>query len=352
MMLNLKNGGKQINMEHLQNSKKRVLLIAPTYMDLYEDIRSTLEQMGFNVTFYPDLRIKGDPYNKVSGVKKHLSIQKFTTKIENIWNEIMINDMYDGVYDYLLVIDGLSVPCSLINRLREKNANLLACNYLYDRVKGVYELERNFPYFDRIFTFDQSDSKEYGLSFLPIYWMPSNERHHIIYNVFGFGAYDSIRLNVFRHIKRIIRGDNFIKVYYSKDKKITMIIKNIVKLLTKKQHIPISDFFSGLITNKTISPNEFRQMILSSNAVIDTNHPYQDGLTARFMWALGAEKKIVTTNSSVRNYSFYSKEQIFIIEDNWSDLSSFLNSHFVMSPEIRNEVLKYRIDNWLHTILS
>ena len=106
-----------------------------------------------------------------------------------------------------------------------------------------------------------------------------------------------------------------------------------------------------MFSNKPLPPDVFKDYILNSKVVVDTNHPFQDGLTARFMWALGAEKKIITTNASVRNYDFYTKDQFFVVEDNWQDLPAFLSSSFTMTGSIREIVAKYRIDNWLNTIL-
>ena len=120
-----------------------------------------------------------------------------------------------------------------------------------------------------------------------------------------------------------------------------------------KSYIPFTDVFNGLVTNKSLLPTEFRGYIYESEVIIDTHVEYQDGLTARFMWAVGAEKKIITTNKIVKEYVFYSPEQFFILgEDSFDRLAGFVSTKFLMSEKNRKEVLKYRIDNWLETIIN
>lgn len=336
------------------SNKNKVLLVAPSYMNLYEDIRDGLTGLGYTVTYYPDLRIPGDPFNKARKYETKLSKSEFIEKIDAIWSEILQKDENQGFYDFLLVVDGLSVPPSLITRLKSTNPNLVACNYLYDRIRGVYEVDRNFAYYDRIFSFDLSDSKEYHLHFLPIYWIPMEKVPVKKQDVFGFGGMDKYRLEVFRHIRREVKKINkssFIKIYYFKDSLALIFIKNFVKCILGRPGFTLSDILSGLITNKALTPKEFRKMIYSSDVILDTNHPYQDGLTARFMWALGAEKKIITTNKSIRDYSFYSREQVYILNEDGRSISDFLNSHFEMNEDLRNRISFFKIDKWLTTIL-
>lgn len=341
-------------MANLSNNQKKVLLVAPVYMDLYKDIMTGLVSLGYDVTYYPDLRIPGDPFNKKLKDAK-LSESDFMHKIDALWSDILQEDSNKGIYDYLLVVDGLSVPPSLIVRLKKLNPKLVACNYLYDRIRGIYEVDRNFAYFDRIFSFDLSDSEEYHLQFLPIYWVPVERPLKTEHEVFGFGGMDSYRLEVFRKIRKEVKEmakSSFIKIYYFNDSLPLIFIKNLVKRALGRPGFTFSDFFSGMITNKSLPPEDFRKMILSSHVVLDTNHPYQDGLTARFMWALGAEKKIITTNRSVRDYSFYSEKQIYILNEDPRSIRSFLDSDFEMDEVFRVRISAYRIDKWLNTILT
>ena len=96
---------------------------------------------------------------------------------------------------------------------------------------------------------------------------------------------------------------------------------------------------------------------MESEVVIDTAPDNQDGLTARFMWALGAKRKIITTNEHVLKYPFYSPQQILVvdaddIEKNRHDVISFMESPLQIPSDKLVEIDKYRIDNWLGELLS
>jgi hypothetical protein len=51
-----------------------------------------------------------------------------------------------------------------------------------------------------------------------------------------------------------------------------------------------------------------------SKAVVDIQHPKQTGLTMRTIEMLGANKKMITTNSEIQNYDFYHPNNICIVD--------------------------------------
>ena len=70
------------------------------------------------------------------------------------------------------------------------------------------------------------------------------------------------------------------------------------------------------------------------------------------MWALGAEKKIITTNKAVIQNVFYSPDQIYVLsENNLNGVVDFISKDFQMTEDRRRIVQQYRIDNWVNTML-
>lgn len=76
------------------------------------------------------------------------------------------------------------------------------------------------------------------------------------------------------------------------------------------------------------------------------------------MWALGLGKKIITTNEAVRNYDFYTKDQILVLEDKYYTkdelliIKRFIEHDYNEDSKIRDNIDKLRIDNWLNTIMT
>lgn len=114
---------------------------------------------------------------------------------------------------------------------------------------------------------------------------------------------------------------------------------------------------SPLITHELLPTSQYRELIKRSKIILDSNAAHQDGLTARFMWALGEEAKIVTTNVAVKKYDFYTLEQIYVIDniDSFSpgeDFDEFVKTPLIMQKDHREIIRRYRIDNWINTLFN
>ncbi len=341
---------------------KKVLLIAPDWMGLHNDIIEGLKSLSYEVDYIPEKRYPYDPFYSLYKRRKSKSTEAFLSEIELYWKEILAKPEFSSAYDFLLVVDGQAIHPCLFEILSERNPHIKKVNYLFDRIEGVYAFDINFNYFDSIYTFDPSDSKKFNLNFMQIYWVPILSSCKKEYKIFGFGTYSKFRYNVFSQLEHIfsdVPGDKFIKVYNAnvRNKYIHELINYIRFFLRMERNISLKELNSGLVVSDTIPTGQFREIIASSDVVVDTSAPYQDGITARFMWALGAEKRIITTNKSVRNYSFFSKEQIFVLDldrinEQKNELLSFVEGTYVMPDSIRSLVNEYRIDNWIRTLLS
>lgn len=339
---------------------KKVLLICPVFMGLYKDIIKCLKELGYCVDFIPEKTFPHNPYYVAVKNRPKTSKKDYDNLLLNFWvSEIDSRNRADLTYDYLLVMDGLSMHPYLVDTLRTINPQIRVICYLFDRIKGVYQIDHNFYLYDKIYSFDLSDSVEYSLEHLPLYWIPADVSEKNCLDVFAFGSYDAIRKEVYCRIKDVCQGNDlsfYIKLYSPKiSNKYTYSIKRFLLNTLLGRDLPsIKELQSPLFTDVSMTGEDFRKKIMSSKVIVDTNHPYQDGLTARFMWALGAGKKIITNNSSANNYDFYSKEQILIMGDGTTteEILQFINSKCEISDKISEIINQYRIDNWLTNLLK
>lgn len=346
---------------------KSVLLISPKINDLYKDIISQLNNWGMEVDFIEDYAKRGDPnfirnewhviYDNIFW-KSH-----FGRVLDKEWKILLTSSRFNKIYDYLLVIDGQSLPPYLFHELRSRNPNLWAANYLFDSSKSLYRFQNNFEKFDFVASFDRRDCKEYGLLFLPIYWCEPVCIHPDNYDLFGFGTYGLERYCLFSEIEKIackLGLKSFIKLYCGEinNFKVYNAKRQIRRALGMKSYFITPEHYnSSLITHQTVPSTQFRNYIYSSKITIDTVNFDQDGMTARFMWALGAGKKIITTNTNILRYDCYNSEQIYVIDNprkiqNLSALTSFIKSDYIMSEEQKNILLPWRLDNWVATLLN
>lgn len=341
-----------------QGGKKRVFLIAPTHMDLYKDIVEELEKKGFTVEFLAVKVFPHDPFFISSRYSWLYNKEKFLKKLEAYWDRLYNSDKYSFEYDYLLVINGTVVHPKLFYYLKKHNPRIKCINYLFDSTQNVYHFDRNFKYFDRVFTFDRKDAQKFAINFLPIYWKETTVlQGNKCMQLFGFGVFNRSRYEVYSSIInkcKDIGSNSFVKLYVPEINNIKLFkLKNTIKRIFHFEvDLTFEEYSSPLISHETLTPKEFRDYIYNSNVVVDTSNSKQDGLTARFMWALGAGKKIITNNISVFDYPFYSPEQFFVITGDYSGLDTFIKTPFRPSQDYQAIIEQWRLDNWVMKLLS
>lgn len=341
---------------------KKVLFIAPPYMGLYKDIIEEMEKQGYDVTYIKEVVRPEDPDNVrgYKGLKKFFLVNRtrFTKKNDKYWTDILNTEAKD-VYDILFVLNGQSLSPLIFKILKERNPQIFCTNFMFDTTKGVYRFDKNFQYFDKIASFDREETEKYGLNLLPIYWKPSPGRE-IKFKFFGMGAFKKDRFQLFKAVSDFakLNGlDSFIKLYILKIKCVKLKSKMRKFFNIQQSKVNQEEYYSELATHEIMPITQFNDLLESSEIILDTNAPHQDGLTARFMQALGNEKKIITTNNSVEKYEFYTPEQIFVVRD-INKLSSdgqfarFVKEPLSISSETRNAISIARIDNWIKFMLE
>lgn len=336
---------------------KNALIVAPEYLNMYKDISTALADMSYDVYFAPDIHLRCDPYNKhITWLKMPSAL--FIRKLNKYWNRLFSSDFANIVFDFVLVIDGLSVSPEFFSILKKRNTKVRIVNYLFDKIDGFYEVQRNFSCYDDVYSFDLDDSVKYKINLLPIYWLPCQPDDGPKYRLFGFGAYEDRRYKMFKNIKQLLRdtsGQDLIQLWHKKvNNKVIYDIECKVKSFLGLKYVPYNDLKTDLFTSQTIPTTEFRKIISRSEVILDSCNPSQSGLTARFMWALGLRKKIITSNSRVCEYPFYSTDLILLYDSSITKerLLEFIDRDINTFDERINLVDNYVVDKWLKLILK
>ena len=171
-----------------QDKRKKVLLVSPDYLGLYTDIYKGLINLGYDTELIITKTFKGDPFLVFNKNQSTKSEEEFLNELKEFWIKIYRSGKYSFDYDYLIAIDGTCLHPYLFEQLQHKSPNIKKINYLFDGIDNVYRFDRNFPYFDKIYTFDLSDSNKYNLNHLPIYWVGNEGNISVERDVFAFGA--------------------------------------------------------------------------------------------------------------------------------------------------------------------
>lgn len=330
-----------------------VLLLAPSYLNLYQDVISEMKRQGYSVEYIQDKTFKFDPCLIRNKKKSLIKEWIYGEQLKHYWRKKYSQIQYKKV-DILFVINGKSYHPCLTDYLKQYNPQVKSILYLWDRTYKNYRFDKYLNSFNDVITFDKIDAKELNARFLPFYWVPQEFPVSQVYDISGFGSFRPDRYELFKDIWETSQKYNlqsFIKLYERpvQDTKFShakRILKNILGI-KKKKLVP------ELITNKKLSPSDFRTLTFKSRCIIDTYNTFQEGMTPRFMWALGAGCKIITTNKNCKNYPFYSPDYIYIAESSTPQIpKEFFIMTYTPSQELKEIINQYRIDNWLKEILK
>lgn len=266
------------------------------------------------------------------------------------YHDQIIDRVKDNKYDIIFFYKGEAVSTDTMKRIKALWPNAYYVLYFPDSIRNNAGARKIIPFFNDCYTFDKDDTKEYNISFLPLFYSDnmlniSNSKCIPKYDLFFVGTVHSDRYNF---IKKIV------KQYEQKGRKsFTWFYFPSVVLYYKMcfenpvvRKAPKSEFKFD-----TLSASDLALRLAESNVVLDIQHPKQTGLTMRTIETLGAKKKLITTNPQIVDYDFYNPNNILVVDrTNPVIPDSFIESPYEDVPE--NIYNKYYIDNWCKTLLK
>ena len=339
----------------------RILFIAPGIQDMYKDIEAEMVRQGHEVVVIRDQSLRADPYKVSCPLLVPVKKIVWSKLSQKHWDNIIASD--DRIrqpFDLVFIISGVSVNKQILNYLKGKNPNIRSVFYTWDAC-NYYRFDRFLSLVDKCYTFELEDAyNDKRWIFLPIYCkeQKQEEDQEYKYDLFTIGSSHSGRYSFLKKILPQLK-ENDIR-YYIKvvTQPLSLSLRDKIRFifLGKKKKAQILEelrFSNGLenkeiLSNAKILHNEYQKISDSSRCVLDDQREGQSGLTARFMWALAAGKKIITTNKWAYQYSFVSKEQVAVLDKN----NPIMPLDFLRTPlGLKSDVREFYIDKWVTTIL-
>ena len=100
-----------------------------------------------------------------------------------------------------------------------------------------------------------------------------------------------------------------------------------------------------------MSAVDIANIVDNTKIVLDIQHPKQTGLTMRTIEMIGMNKKLITTNESIKKYDFYNPGNVMVIDrDKVVIPYDFLDSAYIPLPKDIYE--KYSLKSWILEVLS
>jgi len=314
----------------------KLLLAAPEHMGIIEVVQEGLKKYsGHSVDFLNLLTTEKFVYKHFrqrtynfflknltgQNIKTHYYNKKFKEKIVQFGSD----------YDIIVIIRPDLVTNKILKLLRKKTNHFVA--YYWDTAKFYPRKLKIRKYFDKIFSFDPKDCKKYGFNFLSNFYYYENAAPHIDYQVYNLSSFD-YRKDL---IERI--GEKLYNL-------------NISSCLKLAYHQPFkSDYIQHI--PKVINYQVMLKEIASAQVVLEVQRKNQCGLSFRPFEALGLNKKLITTNSDIKNYDFYDEANILILDYDATNIEipkAFFETPYKPIPNSIRE--KYHLKNWVTTLLS
>lgn len=324
---------------------KKILFFSANFFGYQTEIKNRLSELGANVDFY-DERPKNTFWYKAL-IRLDKRIMK--RRIEEYYGSI-IRATSNKEYDYVFFLKAEVITLKLLNELREHQVKAKFILYMWDSIKNCESVTSLFPTFDKILSFDRKDVLENSFMFFrPLFFLDEYAENKIKsspkYDLTFIGTGHTDRYKLIMQMKKLCKT-NALKGYffiYLQDYKIYLFRKFFSKAFRKAKK---EDF-----SFKPLSKNEIVKIIQESNCVLDIERPVQCGLTMRSIEVLGARKKLITTNEDIKNYDFYNKNNIKVINRKTPKLSlDFVNGKYQEIDETIYQ--RYSINSWLKEVFA
>jgi hypothetical protein len=319
---------------------KRILFFAVRYFGYENQIIAELQRRGAEVDYLPDRPFNTPLMNAFSRYSR-AAIMRFATS----FYRRKLHEFGHKAYDLVFVINGQTLSQSLLRQLREEQVRAHFLFYIWDSMQNKPKAREILSFFDECITFDPEAATQYGMKLLPLFFAPGFDGgdENPEYDLSFVGTAHSDRIKIIRDLDKNLEPSTkrfwypFLQapwVFY-----IQKLINPAFKI-AKPQ-----DFHYEPLPFKQV-----QQIFRASRAIVDMEHPRQTGLTMRTFEALGAGKKLITTNQSIRNYDFFDPQNIHIIDRNDASVpTSFIKADF--NPVDSRLRYKYSLSGWLDNIL-
>ncbi|WP_396199442.1 hypothetical protein [Flavobacterium sp.] len=270
-------------------------------------------------------------YKKI--VKKDKSYKRQLIRAYEENQNLFFLEQQQTIFDYTLVIRPDKFSLKVLEAVKIKSKKMIA--YQWDGMSRFPEVTETIDFFDEFYVFDKNDieSNSKKLTYTTNFYFDCYNnlfKNEIIYDVYFIGSYDSRTQDLLRICSEL----------ESMGLKI-----NVLLATSPKKHLKKYKFITYL--KKSLTYYENLEILSRSKIIIDLAHKdLHTGLSFRAFESVGYDKKMITTNKTIKSMDFYNPQNIFVFDDDRTDLIEFVKSDYISIPEtIKN---KYSFSNWFN----
>lgn len=324
-------------------AKKKVLFIGIGFYDYETAIVDAFKRQNYEVDYFSETPPSTFLFRMYSRLKNFKKIESIKEK-HSSW----IVEQTQTNYDLVFIIKSESFSSRAIASLKIKNPKASFVLYLWDSLCRIKDITDKLKYFNKVYSFDRIDCINTStLDFNPLFFREEYANSLNINSIqnndiYHLGWYHSDRLALLKKIASYCEKNKFKYQFLLFAGHFSYLFQSIFggELKGSKRFLIF----------KSVSAKRNFKNILNSKITLDIAHPSQSGLTMRTIELVGAQRKIITTNTDIVNYDFYHPNNILVVDRVNPILEqSFFESEYISIPvEIRSA---YTLENWLKRMI-
>jgi hypothetical protein len=322
---------------------KKILLFVNKLFGYEHDIKSKMEQMGAHVDYFDERPSNSFIAKAIIRINRNLFSRRIESYYKNICKQIEFQN-----YDYIIFIKGESVSKDTLRCLKQKHPQAKMILYLWDSIHNNKNALNNLDCFDKILSFDKEDVKKYGFIFRPLFYTDEYKQitteMKYVYDALFVGTIHSDRYLFVKTIQQQL--NTFGKKMYT-----YLFFRSIIIYYKKKLFdVTYKKTKSSDFNFDPLKKTDLLTLISQSACLIDIQHPKQTGLTMRTIEALGACRKLITTNEFIKTYNFYCPNNILVVDRK----KPVINIDFMNTPYKKlddNIYNSYALESWINDIV-
>lgn len=323
---------------------KNILFITPEFFGIEKCLIRAMEEFGANVYWFNERSVNSSIARAINSILPCVFNRHSNDYFKRIVDELNVN------IDIILIVKGDMVSKVSIDYMRKKWKNAPLILYLWDPVINIKGIESKLQFYDKVISFEPKDCQKYGFEFRALfsdieYDNTSEKNDDYVYDIAFYGTMYADRFAIIHDLDRYCLDNKrkFYRFCYLRGK-----FMKFFYFLTNKGFRKLG---SKAISYTPKSSSEIAEIISSSKSILDINDPLQEGLTLRTLETLSMGKKMITTNSDIKNYDFYNPNNICVISRTSIDIPrSFFEDEY---ENIDSGILeKYTAKGWVRDVFS
>lgn len=290
---------------------KKILILKDNYNTLEKFYNNELKKIGIQCDFY---------YKSSSIIRKLMTHNGLVG--ESLWYGIWKKKVQE--FDLIIVFDSIHTSKMLSYLSKKSNARLVYWHWNPINSSEALKIYKQTKNICEHWTFNPLDAKKYQMH---------------LNNQFFF----------YQDITNIEKTNTAFFVGTNKGRYETLL--SLAELLKKYGYNPDFHIVDKEIQGSYLQKSymEYEDVLLSiqtSKLIVEIVQEGQDGLTIRALEAMFFESKLLTNNKKIVNYSFYNKNNIFIMGvDEIGNLEAFLNTPFEILK--KDDLYDFSAQGWL-----